>query len=87
MKFYELKPKFDSRKSFYGKAHVVYENGEKNLYSYNTKVATIKNGKAKVIDTYSMTTTRHIKDFLKQNNFNVNTKKDIEKKYLKKWGK
>lgn len=37
----ELKPMFDSHKSFYGKAVVVTEGNEKRLYSYKTHVATI----------------------------------------------
>lgn len=88
MDLYELRPKYDGRKSFYGKAQVAIDkNGEKQLFSYGTKVAKIKNGKAKINGTYSATTLRHIKEFLKQNNFNANRKKDIEKKYFDKWGK
>ena len=36
MKKYELEPKFDSRKSFYGKAVVVEENDFISLISYNS---------------------------------------------------
>ena len=37
MKIYELEARFDARKSFYGKAHVIdYENGTFELLSYVT---------------------------------------------------
>jgi hypothetical protein len=70
----ELKPKFTSNKSFYGKANVEVENGIITLYSYNTPVAEIRNGKAKVFGYYSRTTTRHTKDFLMQNGFKGDVK-------------
>ena len=43
---YNLEPRFDNRKSFYGKAIVeITDNaGESKLYSYNTHVATFKAG-------------------------------------------
>lgn len=41
MKIYDL-PCFDSRRSFYGKAHVIEkDNGEKVLQSYNTEVCRV----------------------------------------------
>lgn len=67
----ELKISYDARKSFYGKAKVISENGEIVLISYNTKVAYIKDGKAVVLGIWGCTTTRHIKEFLKQNSFDV----------------
>lgn len=79
----DLIPRYDSRKSFYGKAKVQSEKGVKTLYSYGTPVATVENGKARIRGTYSSTTLRHIKDFLQQEGFSAGTKKDIEKKY--KW--
>ncbi len=37
MRIYELEARFDARKSFYGKAHIIdYENGTFELQSYNT---------------------------------------------------
>ena len=77
----KLQPKYDSRKSFYGKAKVEMEDGKKVLYSYNTKVAEIKDGKAIVHGLYSDTTTRHIKDFLQQNGFKVESSKQIMQDY------
>lgn len=76
----ELKAIYDGRKSFYKKAMVETVNDyTKVLYSYNTKVAKVDNGCAYVYGFYSQTTLRHIKEFLRQEGFNVNTKADIEK--------
>ncbi len=76
---YGLEPRYDSRKSFYGKAQVdTGDNGDKNkLYSYGTLVAEIKDGKPVVYGTYSATTLRHIKDWLKQNGFKAETSRQI----------
>ena len=52
------------------------------LKSYDTIVAVIKDGKPMVRGDYSQTTTRHIKEFLKQNGFWVETKKDIMKFFV-----
>lgn len=73
----ELTPVIDSRKSFYKKAYVLTENDKIVLLSYDTKVAEIKDEKAKIFDTYSPTTLRHIKDFLYQNGFKIGTKKEL----------
>lgn len=77
----ELKPVLDSRKSFYKKANVITENDTITLISYSTKVAEIKDGKAKIFGTYSVTTLRHIKDFLHQNGFKIGTKKELMEMY------
>jgi hypothetical protein len=68
MTIYELSARYDSRKSFYGKAHVIeLDNGTLQLQSYNTIVGEIKNGKYfQLWDGKSQTTTRHIKEFIKQ---------------------
>lgn len=78
----ELMPVIDSRKSFYKKA-TVFEmcNGDKYLSSYDTVVASIIDGVAKIDGTYSMTTLRHIKDFLYQNGFEIGTKKFLVETY------
>lgn len=70
---YEMFPRFDSRKSFYGKAHVTaYPDGRKVLTSYKTNVAEITaDGKPIVYDIWSNTTTRHQKEFLRQHGFNA----------------
>jgi len=77
----KLIPQYDSRKSFYGKANVRTENGKLILRSYDTDVAHIENGKAIIHGTYSTTTKRHIKEFLKQNGFKADNSRQIEKDY------
>ena len=81
--YYELSPRYDSRKSFYGKAHVdTGDNDDKNkLWSYDTLVAEMKDGKPVVYGTYSATTLRHIKDWLKQNGFRADNSKQIMADY------
>lgn len=112
MQRYDLTTQYDSRASFYAKAHVTVQNhGDttcpvyfydkvlpneagncslcdthfdaevKTLSSYVTEVATIANGKARVRDTYSNTTLRHIKEFLKQNGFRADNSKQIMADY------
>ena len=81
----------DSRKSFYGKAIVKDSEdclmGEriliKTLFSYGTEVAFIENGIAVVLGQWSATTSRHIKEFLKQNGFKAEDTKQILKDYKK----
>ena len=77
----ELVCRYDSRKSFYGKARVVSMPDRIALISYNTKVAEIKDNKAVVFGTYSMTTLRHIKEFLLQNGFKADSSAQILKDY------
>ena len=84
---HELKPQFDNRKSFYGKANV-YRNGEGKilLMSYKTIVAEIVDeavsptGKRQlnVFGWYSSTTARHINDFAQQYGLNRMNKKAME---------
>lgn len=68
-RIFELSPQYDSRKSFYGKAKVVVkDSGDYVLYSYDTPVATVRNGKRVPEEEYkaSQTTNRHIKEFYRQ---------------------
>ena len=67
MKIYKLDPN-GSSKSFYGKAKVIEENGEKFLLSYDTIVCKIdKNDNfIKLWDGYSATTMRHINAFIEK---------------------
>lgn len=81
-----LQPRFDSRKSFYRKAKVRRENGRRILTSYSTDVAEISNGTPRVHGMYSPTTSRHIKEFLKQGGFETGSSRQIMKKYGKKNG-
>lgn len=67
MKIFELVPRYDARKSFYGKARVIdYENGTIELQSYDTIVSRCINGKVEELGKWSATTTRHQKEFRKQ---------------------
>jgi len=81
----KLIPQFDTRKSFYGKAKIKSGNDGIVLQSYNKDVAKIINGKAIVKGLYSPTTTRHIKDFLKQHGIKVKSSKQIMKDYGGTW--
>lgn len=78
---YELDCRFDSRKSFYGKAHITeYPNGRKVLTSYTTQVAEITADRKPIVyGIWSNTTTRHQKEFLKQHGFRADTTNDIRK--------
>jgi len=83
-KSWVLKPRYDSRASFYKKAKVKQVNGKLILQSYQTDVAKIENGKPIVYGTYSQTTLRHIKEFLKQYGYKAETSKQILKDYGEK---
>lgn len=79
----DLRPMYDSRQSFYGKARVRNNDGDLELISYNTRVAVIhKDGEVSVYDTYSATTLRHIKEFLLQNGKKADSKAQIERDYI-----
>ena len=84
MQTYNLESKHDGRKSFYGKARVTETDDTKVLTSYQTEVAKISNGKATINGTYSDTTLRHIKEFLKQNGFEASSKKQVIKDYMER---
>lgn len=66
--FTVLEPIYANVKSFYDKAYYAIDEEGITLYSYNTKVIRIKtNGDVeKLWNGSSHTTTRHIKEFLKQ---------------------
>ena len=68
-KFFELTARYDSRKSFYGKAHVIDRgNGLLELQSCDTVVCSLSNRTkfTRLWDGHSQTTSRHIKEFVKQ---------------------
>lgn len=71
MTIFDLTARYDSRKSFYGKAKVlIFDNGTIQLLSYDTIVGEIRDGKYyQLWDGKSQTTTRHINEFKKQ--FNI----------------
>lgn len=81
----ELRNIYDSRASFYGKAHTgtkTFSNGTITclyLKSYNTIVACIFQNQLRIYGGFSQTTARHIREFAKQNDFNGNiTYKDMQ---------
>lgn len=80
----ELLAIYDSRKSFYKKAMVREYAGGLELYSYNTLVAEIKDGKPILYGQYSQTTTRHQKEFLLQNGFSYKDNKTMFAECLEK---
>ena len=66
-RFYELEARFDSRKSFYGKAHIIdHGNGFYQLQSYDTVVSECRDGKVTHLGKWSNTTTRHQREFERQ---------------------
>lgn len=84
---YELDCRYDTRNSFYGKAKVL-ETKNKNvkdykLFSYGTLVARITRIGGKMVchyfGKYSCTTTRHQKEFFKQNGLSDKEIKDLFK--------
>lgn len=77
----ELTTRHDTRASFYGKAKVRNEDGKLILKSYYTDVAYIKDGRAFVLGSWGNTTTRHTKEFLKQNGFKAENSKQMLKDY------
>ena len=81
---YYLKPENDRAQSFYNKATVeVKDDGRKVLYSYNTPVVEIKDRKVSLLDMWdsSMTTLRHVREFLQQEGFKVGSKAEMSKMY------
>lgn len=81
--FYDLSARFDGRKSFYGKAHVVeWEDNTITLRSYNTdiiKLMPVKRKFMKLYAEYSATTNRHILEFSKQNGLPIHAWADFNK--------
>lgn len=86
---YYLKPVYDHQKSFYNKAYVKEWGNCKELYSYNTRVAIIKldaNGmNEKLIlgnyATCSATILKHLREFCRQQGFEVYPKSEWSKHY------
>ena len=72
MNIYELTPRFDSRASFYGKAHIKETPAALVLISYDTEILRLdkKTNALKFLCrdawAFSQTTNRHINEFLKQ---------------------
>ena len=82
---FELTPKFDSRKSFYGKAKISFEGDRRLLFSYGTPVAFIEPDRLPVmLDGWdsTQTTLRHAREFLKQNGVKADSKKQMQRDYM-----
>ena len=82
---FELTPKFDSRKSFYGKAKIGFDGDRRLLLSYGTPVAFIEPDRTPVLlDGWdsTQTTLRHAREFLKQNGFKADSKKQMQRDYM-----
>ena len=71
----------DGRKSFYGKAKVVVSNnGTATLYSYNTEICRVNNGRLeKIWNGWTATTGRHIAAFCNAYGIPYSGKKDWDK--------
>lgn len=84
MEFTELQAVYDSRKSFYGKAHLIESDEKVELQSYDTIVATYHKNENKFVlhGDYSPTTLRHQKEFANQLGFDFKNKKELFDKYL-----
>ena len=91
---YQLEPIYENVKSYYGKARV-QNFGELNdgqhlavdnklrLFSYETLVCYIEDGEVHLLPAwnFSATTLRHVKEFLKQQGFKADNKKQMIKDY------
>lgn len=67
------------QKSYYGKAVITEDDDFIVLRSYNTDVVAIDKSNNKIIrlwNGWSVTTSKHVNDFLKQNGFNMLSKKE-----------
>jgi len=81
-KTYDLACIYNNQKSFYGKAQVKIRNDVKMLFSYDTEVLKIENNKPKImIYSLSQTTLKHIKEFLLQEGYRADNKKQIINDY------
>lgn len=73
MQVAQLVPVFESKKSYYGKATIIYCDGETTLCSYESNVLTLS---ANTLTIYprvqlSNTTLRHIREFLRQKGVDI----------------
>ncbi len=84
----ELKPIYDSRKSFYHKAEYFESIDKIELYSYGHLVLVLNTKENTVyvdnLATTSQTTLRHVREFIKQFIYNCNVKKSLLDKLTNK---
>lgn len=81
---YDLVPIHDRARSFYGKAQVTYTKNGLLLTSYKTPVCIICDPEHVYLSDkwdYSPTTLRHVKEFLRQNGYKAENKKQIKESY------
>lgn len=81
-----LEPMEGTQKSFYGKAKILTDSeGNKYLQSYDSIIAEIKEGKAKIhTDVYlwdSKTSLKHLRSFFKNYNMPIGSKKQLIEMY------
>lgn len=79
----ELKPIYNTAKSFYGKAMTKATATGVDLYSYGTKVASVTGGELVIYNLQSATTLKHIREFMKQQGFTPLSKAELIKAYMK----
>ena len=78
----ELECVYNSQKSFWGKATVDNEDGMVVLRSFDSRVAGISEGTVILfMQSFTNTTLKHLKEFLKQHGFRAETQKQILKDY------
>lgn len=80
----DLVPIHDRVRSFYGKAEVTHTKNGLLLTSYKVPVCIIRDfGQVYLGDKWdcSPTTLRHVKEFLKQNGYKAESKKQIKEDY------
>ena len=79
----ELIPQYDTRQSFYGKATTERDGNTLRLYSYDTLVAEIVSRETSkefiYMGKYSQTTSRHQKEFFRQNGLTDKEIKELMK--------
>lgn len=79
-----LEPVHSSRRSFYGRAHVVkFSHGAIGLVSYSTLICVVHPGGGvqytpKGVLSWSQTTGRHLKEFALQHGFKYGGKRSLE---------
>ena len=89
----ELHPLHENVKSYYGKAVIVETNTMRYLYSYDTLVVAVSFETDTIVlhneYAWSLTTLRHIKEFLQQHGKPKYTKAELLKidflQYVKAW--
>lgn len=79
-RIYDLVIKHSRQASFYGKAKVIYRDNKIILKSYDTEVCELEADtlEIKKIGYYSLTTQKHINEFLMQHGHDKMNKKQVD---------